>query len=305
MTFTAFFLIVCSAVLHASWNLIAKKNTMSVTLYAILGTCGSIFWLHVLFWTPIRITSLPLLFWCMVIGSVFSDVFLYCFGLIQAYKRMDMATAYPIMRALPILFTAFITSMLGLGAPIRTISIIGFFLVFCGSLLMPLVKFSDFKLSQYANKTMFFIIMVAFGTTGYTVFDSQALAILRDVCEGSGVSKLSITLTYYVVRVLVLTTTLYILVFSMKSQRAVLKDYWKKRNYSPFIAGACATMTYVLVLIAMNYVTNVSYVQVCRQLGLPIGMAAGIIFLKEESSPVKWIGVCLILIGFAVAVLCK
>ena len=73
----------------------------------------------------------------------------------------------------------------------------------------------------------------------------------------------------------------------------------------PFVGGICASGTYVLVLIAMNYVTNVSYVQVCRQLGLPIGMAAGILVLKERSTPVKWVGVALILIGFAVAVLLK
>ena len=36
MTLTAFFLIVSSATLHAGWNLIAKKNTMTVVLYWIL-----------------------------------------------------------------------------------------------------------------------------------------------------------------------------------------------------------------------------------------------------------------------------
>lgn len=308
MSWIAFSLIVVSAVLHASWNLIAKKNHMRIALYATLCIPGSLFWSNVQFWTPIPVLDLPLKFWLTMIGTVIiSDVAIYCIGLTYTYKKMDMASAYPMMRALPILMTAGVTTLLGWGEPLPWISVIGFVLVFIGSLLMPLKSFSDFKLSNYLTPTIFFVFYTALGTTGYTVFDSQGLQILREYCAANGidVSKPVISLTYYSTRSLCLVTTLFTVVLLMKDERAAVKEYWKERNFMPLIGGLCASGTYVLVLIAMNYVTNVSYVQVCRQLGLPIGMAAGIIFLKEKSSPVKWIGVCLILIGFAVAVLCK
>ena len=53
----------------------------------------------------------------------------------------------------------------------------------------------------------------------------------------------------------------------------------------------------------MNYVTNVSYVQVFRQLGLPIGMCLGVLILKERCTLNKVIGLILILTGLAVSVI--
>ena len=52
MTFTAFFLIVFSAVLHASWNLVAKRSSMSLSFYTLIGVAACTIWLHVQFWTP-------------------------------------------------------------------------------------------------------------------------------------------------------------------------------------------------------------------------------------------------------------
>ena len=307
MTLTAFALIVFSAVLHASWNLIAKKNRMRFAFYTLLCIPGSLFWSNVQFWTPIPLSGLPWTFWLIIAATIFSDVFIYCIGVTQSYKRMDMASAYPMMRALPILMTAAATAILGWGAPLPWISVFGFLLVFCGSLMMPLLKFSDFKISNYLTPTIFFVFLAALGTTGYTIFDSKGLEIIRDYCaaEGMEIPKAVQSLTYYSTRSLCLVSTLLITTFSLKEERNAFFEYWRERNFMPFIGGICASGTYVLVLIAMNYVTNVSYVQVCRQLGLPIGMAAGILVLKERSTPVKWVGVALILIGFAVAVLLK
>ena len=64
-----------------------------------------------------------------------------------------------------------------------------------------------------------------------------------------------------------------------------------------------ASLTYILVLIAMNFVTNVSYVQVFRQIGLILGLAMGIFILKEKCTVTKVVGVALILIGLALTVI--
>lgn len=302
MTVTAFFLIVASSVLHASWNLIAKKNTMTMVLYWILGLCGATIWCHVQFWTPVHVFSLPLRFWLLLLASVTVDM-VYGFGLVLTYRKMDMASAYPMMRAMPILLTALVTSILGIGSPIGPVAVFGFFLVLAGSLMMPLDSFSDFKLSRYANSKMLFILIAAFGTTGYTILDSQAQKAMRDFCANIDVSKTVISLTYYSTRAIVLSSIQPLVILWFKSERKILKDYIVQKNYRPMLAGLCSSGTYILVLIAMNYVTNVSYVQVFRQLGLPIGMAAGILILKEKSALVKWVGVSLILCGFVFSVL--
>ena len=301
MSLIAFILIVISAGLHASWNLVAKKTRMTIPFYALICTSAARFWIHVQFWTPVVLTGLPWKFWMFLILSVLSDI-LYCFGLMQIYKRMEMATAYPVMRALPIILTAFAISLLGWGKPLTVFSYLGFFIVFCGALLMPQDCFSDFKLSNYRNKNMLFILVVACGTTGYTIFDSQAQKILSACIQDIAAPIRS--LTYYSTRGIVLSSALWLLCISMKTTRSdIMKMITEKTWRQGILAGFFASFSYTLVLCAMNYVTNVSYVQVFRQLGLPIGMVLGVLILKERCSATKILGVILILLGLAVSVM--
>ena len=220
----------------------------------------------------------------------------------QIYKRMEMATAYPVMRALPIILTALATSLLGWGKPLTMYSCIGFFIVFVGALLIPLNHFSDFKLSQYLNRNTFFILVVACGTTGYTIFDSQATAALKNSLPD--ISAPVRSLSYYSTRGLLLSSTLWVISLILPPLRreiAQFKDFHMLK--SGLMAGFFASLCYSLVLVAMNYVSNVSYVQVFRQLGLPIGMGLGVLILKEHCTWTKVVGVILILSGLAISVI--
>ncbi|MBO5899318.1 MAG: EamA family transporter, partial [Lentisphaeria bacterium] len=96
---------------------------------------------------------------------------------------------------------------------------------------------------------------------------------------------------------------LWCFVLTSRSEKENIRSFFTGRNWSPVLAGVAAGFTYVLVLMAMNYVSNVSYVQVFRQLGLIIGMSFGIIFLKEKCTATKVVGVTLILIGLAMTVI--
>lgn len=301
MSLMAFILIVVSAGLHASWNLVAKKNRMTIPFYAMICTCSMLFWLHVQFWTPVSQLGLPWKFWMFLLLSVFSDV-VYCVGLMEIYKRMEMATAYPVMRALPIILTALATWLLGWGKPLNAFSLAGFFVVFCGALLMPQNSFSDFKLSNYLNQNMLFILVVACGTTGYTIFDSRAQKILAECVQN--ISAPVRSLTYYSSRGIALSASLWLLSLSMKKSRKDIADMIASKTWrQSILAGLFASFSYTLVLCAMNYVTNVSFVQVFRQLGLPIGMGLGVLILKERCTATKILGVILILSGLAISVI--
>ena len=301
MGWIAFVLIVCSAGLHASWNLVAKKNRMTIPFYTVICTTSALLWVHVQFWTPVSFRALPAIFWVWIAASVLSDV-VYCSGLVMSYRRMEMATAYPVMRALPIILTALATSLLGWGKPLTVYSYIGFFIVFVGALLIPLNHFSDFKLSQYLNRNTFFIFVVACGTTGYTIFDSQATAALKSCM--SDISAPVRSLSYYSTRGLLLSSTLWAISLILPPLRREIMQFKEFHLLkSGLLAGFFASLCYSLVLVAMNYVTNVSYVQVFRQLGLPIGMGLGVLILKEHCTWTKVIGVILILSGLAISVI--
>ena len=111
MTWIAFFLIVSSAMLHASWNLLAKKYHMTLPFYAMICSTAMLMWLHVQFWTPVPVWQMPWQFWASLAGSVASDALIYCGGLVMAYRYLDMSTAYPMMRSLPLLLTVAVSAV--------------------------------------------------------------------------------------------------------------------------------------------------------------------------------------------------
>ncbi|MBO5695855.1 MAG: hypothetical protein J6S98_10690 [Lentisphaeria bacterium] len=300
MSLIAFVLIIVSAVLHASWNLLAKKSQMTVPFYTIICTVCALMWIHVQFWTPVNLTDLPCAFWLYLAGSLASDL-LYCFGLIYAYRTMEMSTVYPVMRSLPLLLTALLTALFGWGKPLTPFAVTGMVVVFCGCMIMPLKKFGDFSFRNYLNRNFLFTFVVALGTTGYTVFDSQSLAVFRGTFPD--LSKPVVALTYYSTRCTALALSLWLLILFRSADRAAVKEYWKNRNFAPVYAGFAACMCYVLVLLAMNYVTNVSFVQAFRQIGLVLGMAGGFIFLKEKCTLTKIVGIILILSGLAITII--
>ncbi len=300
MSFLAFILIFASTVLHASWNLLAKKNTMTVPFYTVICASACICWLHVQFWTPIRVMSLPISFWLLLAASIASDL-IYCLGLLGTYKYLEMSTAYPVMRSLPILLTVLLTACLGLGDKLTPTALFGMVVVFAGCLLMPLNRIEDFSVKNYLNKKMGFVLLAACGTTGYTLCDKQVTKVLEETLPQ--IPAAIRTMTYYSTRTITLTSTLLVIIAATPKNRTILANYVRNRDWSPVLAGLFASATYILVLYAMNFVTNVSYVQVFRQLGLPIGMALGIIILKEKCTATKLAGIVLILAGLVLTVL--
>lgn len=300
MTWPAFILIVLSAGLHASWNLVAKKNRISLPFYALICSVGAVCCFNIHFWTPVPVRELSLKFWGSVLGSTWSDIF-YCLGLVYCYRKLEMASAYPVMRALPIILTAIVTTIFGLGKSLTLSAVPGFLIVFAGALMMPLEQFRDFKSSTYLNPSLLFILAVACGTTGYTVFDSICVGEVAKIAPEVPAPLRS--LSYNAIRSTLLTSQLLALSLLIPSQRKILAGFWKERNYTPFLAGLFACGCYIMVLIAMNYVSNVAYVQVFRQLGLPIGTLLGVLILKEKGTPVKWTGVTLIVLGLIISVI--
>ena len=306
MSFAAFLLIFVSAFFHATWNLLAKKNHMSVLFYALMGIPCWLIWCHVLFWTPIHILDLPWQYWCWVLGSATMGEILYCTGLCWCYRRMDISTAYPIMRSLPVLMIALITTLCGFGQPLTPMACMGMAVVFMACMVMPQKSIKHFVWRQYLSPNMLAILIVATGTTCYTICDSQAQHCLRQylITTGQDVSKLTISMTYYITRLTVECISMWLLSLGIHGFKGLVIEA-KKLAPSAFTAGAAASGCYVLALAAMLFVTNVSYVQAFRQMGLVLAMLGGVIFLKERLTFTKVAGVILIIGGLILTVVEK
>ncbi len=198
-----------------------------------------------------------------------------------------------------------ITAAFGLGKPLGARAVVGMAVVFTGCLLVPLDSFSDFRPLRYVNRDFGCVLLVALGTTGYTLCDSQAQRVMVAAANAAGiaVSKPMVSLSYYFFRDVPLCAALWTAVLCGRETRSEAAELWRRRSWMPLAAGCCSTMTYALVLMAMNFATNVAYVQAFRQIGLVFGLLEGVLILRERCRAPKLAGIAFILVGLAVSVL--
>ena len=78
-----------------------------------------------------------------------------------------------------------------------------------------------------------------------------------------------------------------------RSLSDVLHDYMG----AAAITGVGIYLTYGLVLISMNYVSNVSYVATFRPLSIPVGALFGMALLKEPRYNPRIVAVAMIFVG--------
>ena len=83
---------------------------------------------------------------------------------------------------------------------------------------------------------------------------------------------------------------------SRPRERVAFRQLFLKSVYPP-LCGLCASGCYVLILLSMRFVSNVSYIQAFRQLSLPFGVLAGIFLLREPRYPVKLCGIGMVILG--------
>lgn len=286
-----FILVFISVFLHAAWNTISKGTKPSLAFYTLMCFTASAIWLPFFIISDINFFSLSGTFYLLLAGSIAGEI-LYMAGLASAYRQSDISLVYPVARALPVMLVAVTTIIFKIGQPLAPWDIAGMVILTAGCLIMPIKSFRGFSLKPYCSSVMLFIITAAAGTTMYTIFDSCAMELLEEI------KKLSILDTMAYLFIIEFSQAVGQLVISLCIKRERL--YLKKlafRSIYPVAAGCCSSSAYALILLAMTYVTNVSYIQAFRQLSLPLGFAAGVFFLHEKATLPKIIGVIVILTG--------
>ncbi len=298
MTLTAFLLIFVSVFLHAGWNFISKKNTPSAAFYMLSSATAALIWLGFFLHSGISCSALPGRFWWILAFSWFGEM-LYCIGLAYGYRRGDISLVYPLGRSLPVLLTAAVTISFGLGKMPNALALGGMALISIGCLFLPLKDFREFHWKTYCTPLLFFVLLIAAGVTIYTIFDSEAAKILKELPDNHD-SRIVTSLFYLFLVESGLTAVLGLFVLTQKQERAEFKRLFLKTPW-PHITGVFSSSAYALILLAMPLVTNVSYIQAFRQMSLPLGVLAGVFILKEPCGKVKLFGIILIVIGLIAA----
>lgn len=298
MTTTAFLLILASVALHVGWNFLCKVNKEpSLSFYCVANFIAGVVLFPLLLLARIDWLALGGHFWVYLFFSCFFEL-IYAIGLFKGYGRNDISLVYPIARALPTLLIPAVTLIFGIGKTPTTLALAGMAIVAVGCIIMPQKKLTDVSWKLLVSPGMTPILVAAIGTTGYTIMDNLATENVLSVTDSSKVLSLGAYLCVVQFGI-ALFILLYMLAFRLEGWR-VLKANFKQP--APYLVGVFSFMAYFLVLGAMSFVTNVSYLQAFRQMSLPLGVLAGVYFLKERFTLSKAIGTAMVVFGLVLTV---
>jgi drug/metabolite transporter (DMT)-like permease len=296
VTPAALVLIVLSAGLHATWNLLSKRRQPSSGYFLLANAAGVVLLCPAVYANRAVLLHLngPIVGLLVAAGLCQAT---YYGGLARAYRAGDMSVAYPLARSSPVLMVTAATMVLGRGHEVSTQCLVGMGLVVCGCFLIPLRGLAAVRLKDYLNPTCGFALVAACGTAGSSLIDDQALRQLRATPALAAAGVTGLTLVYACLEGVSSTVWLIGLSVFRPDARQQIRTYLRADRLGFVVAGAMIYATYSMVLVAMAYVTNVSYLVAFRQLSIPLGALLGVTLLGEPAHRPKLAGVIVVSMG--------
>jgi drug/metabolite transporter (DMT)-like permease len=297
----AIILITISAFAHAFWNLLGKRQNPSTAFFFVASVFAALCFSPLLLVYRNSFAFIPVRVWLWLgLTSLFEVI--YYIGLAGAYRHGDMSVAYPLARALPVILVALLTAIFGLGKPLSLIGVTGILAVVVGCLLLPQHNLRHLHLSNYLTACCLLASVAAVGTTGYTLVDNQALFDLRSA-PNIQMSQIEIAFFYLALESIFIAIVMGGYVVLSNPERVELKKVWAMGKGITLVTGLLIMGTYGLVLAAMAYASNVSYIAAFRQLSIPLGAILGILVQKEPAYPAKLASIGIIFAGLVLIML--
>lgn len=296
MSPVAIILVILSAFLHAGWNLHSKRQHPSAAFFLIASLAGfALLSPTLIIYRDVLLHSFPARVWMLLITTGFFMA-LYYSALAGAYRAGDMSVAYPLARSSPVIVVTVVTLALGRGDQVSAVCVAGIILVVAGCFLIPLKRFRDFHLKKYLTPICGLALLAAIGTSGYSIADDEALRQLRSGPAGA-IGNAQVALLYACLEGLSASFWLFLFIATRRSGRASLRQVLRTNKRHAALAGVAIYLTYILVLISLAFVDNVSYVVGFRQLSIPLGATFGVLALKEPPHSPKIAGTAIMFIG--------
>lgn len=293
-------LVLLSAIAHAAWNLAGKKANPSIGYFWLASLWGLLLGLAlVLPFTLDLLQALRLEIWGWIALSGLFQA-LYLWGLAEAYRRGELSAMYPLIRSSPLLLLLIGSLLLDTAEHIDLAAVIGILLIVGGCLFLPMQRFSDLRLSHYLNAATLFALLAASATAGYSLVDDIATRAMRAL-PGYQQASARVALLYVVLQAGSATFWLG-LALCLPGPR----QQWASTPaplLSSVFTGVMMLLTYALVVWAMAFASDVSYVVAFRQVSIPIGVALGILLLDERLHAPKLLGGGIVLAGLLLVVL--
>lgn len=279
MTLFALFLVLCAAMLHATWNYFAKRAGGGLSFVYCTGVIIVALYLPVVViyhrWHPLALSTTAV---AWIAGSGILKT-AYALFLQRGYRRGDFSLIYPVARGTgPLLAT--LTAVSLLGERPGPLALAGGLLIVGNVFFMAGGPGVLRERRAHRRTALGYGLTIGAFIAAYTVWDRH------------GVGQLGIPPVYYDAGTA--GTSLVLLTpFAWRRRAevaAVARTQWK---YALGVA-TLSPLAYVLVLTALTF-TAVSYVAPAREISIVIGAFLGARVLKEPDSRRRIIaamGVC-------------
>jgi drug/metabolite transporter (DMT)-like permease len=298
VTTTALCLVLAAAVLHAIWNIAAKR----------VGEDGYLFvWWYNLFSTvlgvPIAVVLLARagwpLEWPLLYAPVISALIhiVYQLTLQTGYARADLNVVYPVARGTGPLLTmlvaiAFLGERPGIGAVIGGLVVIAGIVVVATGKRAPTGSSADGRAGAAhpgAASGLLWGTATGIGIAGYTLWDDHSVAELA-----------LLTIVYFAFTVAWQTALLTPGAFRRGRQGKALGILRRHRREIAIVA-VLSPLAYILVLEAMRTVP-VSLVAPAREASIVVGSLLAWWLFKEPHPARRLVGAAIVLAGIALIV---
>ena len=282
MPLLAILLLLISAILHTSWNLLIKqsgdKYITTWWMITIGGLCASC----ALFFTGLP----PRAMWHFAIVSVCVEA-LYFIALSYAYHDNDFSLIYPIARGAAPAFIA-VWSFLFLHEKLTHSGTLGLSLIIGGLIVIGINTLSQAHITHVHFKGMAVAILIALLISIYSTIDGAA------VKNGFALPYVMSMFTL----VPLLTTPFVFRQYTWHQIKQVLID----QPIRVPLAGILGVVAYLMAVFSFS-LAPLSYAGSIREVSVVFGALAGWWFLKEKMGGIRLLGAIIIFAGIVVIAL--
>lgn len=286
MSLQAFALILLAGLVHAGWNIAAKKaggdsrfafftSALMMVVWAPLG-----WWLGrdaVMQWGPRE--------WGFIVASGLLHVAYYVI-LLRGYRRADLTVVYPLARGSGPLLSSFVAiallgEQLSLLGGLGIVGVVGgVFLIAGGPALLRATH--DPAARERVHAGMFYGVLTGAFIAAYTVVDGYAVKVLR-------MSPVLVDYMGNFVRLAVLAPAV---LRDLPTARSLWRVQWR----FALLVAAVSPIAYVLVLYAMRE-APLSHVAPAREVSMLFAALIGGHLLNEGDRAARITGAALIAVG--------
>jgi drug/metabolite transporter (DMT)-like permease len=289
MTLTAFALIILAGIIHAFWNIVAKKAGGDSRFSLFSSVFNVIVWLPLGWWLGKDVVPLwGMQEWAFVAASALLHV-LYFVVLLRGYRVADLTVVYPLARGSGPLISSMV-AVVFLGEHLSTLGaagivgvVLGVFLIAGGpAMLLTVRQGGSGEKRERTIKGLYYGLLTGLFIAAYTVVDSYAVKIML-------MSPILLDYMGSILRCIVLAP------LCLKDWRET-KRLWQLQWKYALVVAIFSPIAYVLVLYAVQ-TAPISHVAPAREVSMLFAALIGGKLLGEGDRALRIAGAVLIALG--------